>query len=154
MIRIRYFFLFNDFCIIFSLVFYTKVEAQAITTSKWDTLEPVAPEPPTISCSRDSDDSDYREGSLENSRDIDEEKRNRLREIELKAMQYQDEIESGNRTLKQGWTIQQQVTHYRRKLLKKSDKDCNNSDLASDRYNLQTQYRKDRRSPSPSQTDS
>lgn len=43
----------------------------------------------------------------------------KLREIEVKAMQYQDELESGTKILKSGWTVQQQVEHYRRKLLKK-----------------------------------
>lgn len=49
----------------------------------------------------------------------DEEKRARLRDIEVKAMQYQDELESGQRALKSGWNIAQQVEHYRRKLLRK-----------------------------------
>lgn len=52
-------------------------------------------------------------------RDLNEDRRARLREIELKAVQYQDELESGQRTLKSGWSIQQQVEHYRRKLLRK-----------------------------------
>lgn len=34
----------------------SQVEAQAITTSKWDTLDPVAPEPPQISAGDNSDD--------------------------------------------------------------------------------------------------
>lgn len=34
-------------------------------------------------------------------------------------MQYQDELESGRRSLKQGMTIQTQVEHYRKKLIKK-----------------------------------
>lgn len=34
----------------------SQVEAQAITTSKWDTLDPVAPAPPQISMGSDSDD--------------------------------------------------------------------------------------------------
>lgn len=52
-----------------------------------------------------------------------EERRNKLREIEVKAMQYQDELECGERSLKTGWTVPQQVEHYRRKLLRKSDKE-------------------------------
>jgi hypothetical protein len=54
-----------------------------------------------------------------NHRDLNEDRRARLREIELKAVQYQDELECGQRTLKSGWSIQQQVEHYRRKLLRK-----------------------------------
>jgi hypothetical protein len=34
-------------------------------------------------------------------------------------MHYQDEIESGRKSVKSGWTLQQQVEHYRRKLIKK-----------------------------------
>lgn len=52
-----------------------------------------------------------------------EEKRQKLREIEVKAVQYQDELESGQRILKSGWTLPQQVEHYRRKLLRKSEKE-------------------------------
>lgn len=52
-----------------------------------------------------------------------EERRTKLREIEVKAMQYQDELESGQRSLKSGWTVPQQVEHYRRKLLRRSDKE-------------------------------
>ena len=53
------------------------------------------------------------------SRDLQEEKRARLRDIELKTMQYQDELESGARNVKSGWTIAEQVEHYRRKLIRK-----------------------------------
>lgn len=56
---------------------------------------------------------------LLNRRDYNEERRTRLREIEVKAMQYQDELESGRRTVKPGMTIQTQVEHYRKKLIKK-----------------------------------
>ncbi|XP_031630121.1 U2 snRNP-associated SURP motif-containing protein [Contarinia nasturtii] len=90
-----------------------KIEAQAITTSKWETLETQ----PTTNLSEDSFDSfEYSEGT----RDYDEEKRLRLREVELKTVQYQDELESGNRSLKSGWSVQQQCEHYRRKLMKRS----------------------------------
>lgn len=52
-------------------------------------------------------------------RDYNEERRSRLREIEVKIMQYQDELESGRRALKSGMTIQGQVEHYRKKLIRK-----------------------------------
>lgn len=51
-----------------------------------------------------------------------DDRRAKLREIEVKVMQYQDELESGKRALKGGWNIYQQVEHYRRKLLKKVNK--------------------------------
>lgn len=57
-----------------------------------------------------------------------EERRTKLREIEVKAMEYQDELESGSRSLKTGWSVPQQVEHYRRKLLRKSDKERKEKD--------------------------
>lgn len=55
-------------------------------------------------------------------RESADDRRAKLREIEVKVMQYQDELESGKRALKGGWNIYQQVEHYRRKLLKKVHK--------------------------------
>ncbi|XP_049858071.1 U2 snRNP-associated SURP motif-containing protein [Schistocerca gregaria] len=105
-----------------------QVEAQAMTTSKWDMLEQTEP-PEHQEISEDQGESpgggdDSQEGDYSNyeSRDLNEERRARLREIELKAVQYQDELECGQRSLKSGWTIQQQVEHYRRKLLRKAEK--------------------------------
>ncbi|XP_076247074.1 U2 snRNP-associated SURP motif-containing protein isoform X3 [Calliopsis andreniformis] len=88
-----------------------QVEAQAMTTSKWDELG-------------QNDDSNSQDTSMDSSgRDYNEERRNRLREIEVKIMQYQDELESGRRTLKSGMTIQGQVEHYRKKLIRKSERE-------------------------------
>lgn len=89
-----------------------QVQAQAITTSKWDTLEP--PDAPKIYNSDDDDDSD---SNPEQSTNINEERRSRLRDIEVRTMQYQDELESGEKDLKSGWSLNEQVEHYRRKLL-------------------------------------
>ncbi|XP_011505510.1 PREDICTED: U2 snRNP-associated SURP motif-containing protein [Ceratosolen solmsi marchali] len=86
-----------------------QVEAQAMTTSKWEELG-------------QNDDSNSQDASMD-SRDYNEERRNRLREIEVKTMQYQDELENGRRTLKPGMSIQTQVEHYRKKLIKKSERD-------------------------------
>lgn len=147
-----------------------QIEAQAITTSmwiisvkfvffrkssfivwllflgKWDTLDPVAPDPPTISnASEDSFDSF---DGADNNRDFDELKRMRLREIEIQTVQYQDELESGQRPIKSGWTMQQQIEHYRRKLLKKSDREALDSPSVSARRDLI------KRSPSPLSYDS
>ncbi|XP_055374208.1 U2 snRNP-associated SURP motif-containing protein [Condylostylus longicornis] len=113
-----------------------QVEAQAITTSKWDTLDPVAPEPPKF---YDSD-----ERSEDNLEKHDEEKRTKLREIEVKIMQYQDELESGQRELKTGWSMSQQIDHYRRKLLKKEQKVVREEIYDSPKIS--------KRSPSPSES--
>lgn len=123
-----------------------QVEAQAITTSKWDTLDPVAPEPPAISTL--SDDSFDSFENNEGNRDFDEEKRNRLREIELKTIQYQDELESGQRSLKSGWTVQQQIEHYRRKLMKRTHRELQDSPLSSIGRDSRSQT-SSKRSPSP-----
>nr|XP_046267696.1 U2 snRNP-associated SURP motif-containing protein isoform X2 [Scatophagus argus] len=48
---------------------------------------------------------------------MSESKRKRLRELEVKVMEIQDELESGKRQRKSGMSIQQQVEHYRNKLL-------------------------------------
>ncbi|KAG5326007.1 SR140 protein, partial [Acromyrmex heyeri] len=88
-----------------------QVEAQAMTTSKWEELG-------------QNEDSNSQDTSMDSSgRDYNEERRNRLREIEVKIMQYQDELESGRRTLKSGMTIQAQVEHYRKKLIRKSERE-------------------------------
>uniref|UniRef100_A0A1B0GIZ1 Putative splicing regulator n=1 Tax=Lutzomyia longipalpis TaxID=7200 RepID=A0A1B0GIZ1_LUTLO len=133
-----------------------QIEAQAVTTSKWDKLNPVTPEPPRIGGGGDSDDSDDGEslGASDAARDYDEERRTRLREIELKILQYQDELESGKRSLKTGWTMAQQIEHFRRKLMKKSLRDPRgqeNSDSASsEKYSSTSRERRsERRSPSP-----
>lgn len=93
----------------------SQIEAQAVTTSKWDTLDPVAPAPPHISL-RGDDDSD--EGSKD-----DQARRLRMREIEVKIVQYQDEFESGTRQVRVGWTLAEEIAHYRRKMLKKAEKE-------------------------------
>lgn len=95
-----------------------QVEAQAMTTSKWDMLGSSADPSQDSMLNENQDSNDYMD-----SRNMTEERRVKLREIEVKAVQYQDELESGQRSLKTGWTLPQQVEHYRRKLLKKSEKE-------------------------------
>ncbi|XP_011196659.2 U2 snRNP-associated SURP motif-containing protein isoform X2 [Zeugodacus cucurbitae] len=99
-----------------------QVEAQAITTSKWDTLDP--PQPPKF-----YDSSDDEQLSNNVAHHYDEDKRTKLREIEVKTMQYQDELEAGMRQLKSGWTISEQVEYFRHKLLKR-DTDVTDSPLS------------------------
>lgn len=87
-----------------------QVQAEAITTSKWDTLEP--PDAPKFYNSDDDSDS-----NPDQSKNINEERRSKLRDIEVRTMKYQDELESGEKDLKSGWSINEQVENYRRKLL-------------------------------------
>ncbi|XP_033207968.1 U2 snRNP-associated SURP motif-containing protein isoform X2 [Belonocnema kinseyi] len=124
-----------------------QVEAQAMTTSKWEELEQNddsnSQDASMDSSSRDNNDIIQLNSS---SRDYNEERRNRLREIEVKAMQYQDELESGKRSIKSGMSIQAQVEHYRKKLIRKSEremKDIKNDDREDDRR------REKKRSASP-----
>ncbi len=118
-----------------------QVKDQAVTTSKWDLLEPVVPEAPKISAiTANYDDSDSDSDS--NSREFDDERRTRLRELELKVVEYADELESGQRSLKSGMSIGQQIEHYRKKLLKKVDRQ--DSDSTSDRHSSSRRERVER----------
>lgn len=51
--------------------------------------------------------------------DVSEERRARLREVEIRVLQYQDELEQGLRSLKTGYSIHRQVAHYRHKMMRK-----------------------------------
>ncbi|KAK5639350.1 hypothetical protein RI129_011842 [Pyrocoelia pectoralis] len=68
-----------------------QVEAQAMTTSKWDLLESSADN------SQDSKNDNQDSSDYTDPRDMTEERRTKLRDIELKTVQYQDELESGQR---------------------------------------------------------
>jgi len=97
-----------------------QVEAQAMTTSKWDLLEgsgDVDGEPL-------QDDSGGADGgkdskSEEVSAELAEARRIRLREIEVKVMKFQDELELGERERKPGVSISRQVQLYREKLMER-----------------------------------
>ncbi|XP_071542490.1 U2 snRNP-associated SURP motif-containing protein isoform X2 [Panulirus ornatus] len=55
--------------------------------------------------------------------DVSEERRARLREVEIRVLQYQDELEQGLRSLKPGYSIHRQVAHYRHKMMRKIEKE-------------------------------
>ncbi|XP_051950316.1 U2 snRNP-associated SURP motif-containing protein-like isoform X1 [Xyrauchen texanus] len=56
--------------------------------------------------------------------ELSETKRTHLRELEVKVMKFQDELESGKRPRKSSMTLHHQVQHYRNRLLQKEfDKD-------------------------------
>merc|ERR1712106_705367 len=48
------------------------------------------------------------------------ERRALLRDVEVKVMQYQDELENGRKGIKSGWTISEQIEHYRKKMVRKA----------------------------------
>lgn len=120
-----------------------QVADQAITTSKWE-FDPVAPEPPKISliCNYDNSESES------DSESDNEAKRKRLREIEIKIVEYQDELESGKRQRKAGFSISEQLEHYRMKLLRKTERQDSDSQQ-SDRY-ASSSSKRERRSSSSS----
>ncbi|XP_066564964.1 U2 snRNP-associated SURP motif-containing protein isoform X2 [Amia ocellicauda] len=119
----------------------SELEAQAVTTSKWEIFDqPEESEEEQKKEEEDSDDEDDTRSSRSEEQlsysnpikedvsdsktsvkysEMSEEKRAKLREIELKVMKFQDELESGKRPKKSGQSIQEQVEHYRDKLLQR-----------------------------------
>ncbi|XP_031427922.1 U2 snRNP-associated SURP motif-containing protein isoform X2 [Clupea harengus] len=51
--------------------------------------------------------------------ELSESKRSKLRELEVKVMKFQDELELGKKVRKSGMSVQEQIQHYRNKLLQK-----------------------------------
>nr|CAH7761644.1 unnamed protein product [Callosobruchus chinensis] len=109
-----------------------QVEAQAVTTSKSDMLENQDSSQESSANKKDNS-VDYSD-----TRNMTEHKRKKLREIEVKVVQYQDELESGQQQLKSGWTLPQMVEQYRRMLLGKLEKK-----EKSDKYSKEKHKRKD-----------
>ncbi|GFY44282.1 u2 snRNP-associated SURP motif-containing protein, partial [Trichonephila inaurata madagascariensis] len=121
-----------------------------ITTSKWDLLEQnedqeqvddIDGQPMDDTAStqdelsmQDDDNSKDSTSVIEQFKtDINEQRRAKLREIEMKVMKYQDELESGKRSRKQCMKFSDQVEHYRQKLLKKVERDSKLERDGSDR---------------------
>jgi len=122
-----------------------QVKAQAVTTSKWEREEnddlmkaKKALMGAMASKWEDNDDSldgepiEREDGSSELDLKAAEERRQILREIEVKVMGYQDDLESGSKGVKSGWTIAEQVEHYRKKLLRKALEETPKKDKHSD----------------------
>ncbi|KAL4220667.1 U2 snRNP-associated SURP domain-containing protein [Mactra antiquata] len=126
----------------------TELEAQAMTTSKWDLLgeddikqdeeedldgQPIDDD--NLDGQEMSDD-DYDDRSQDSygtprhqqSQEMTEERRRKLREIEVKVMKYQDELEAGKRSRKPGMSMSQQVEYHRKKLLAKEFNDSPSRD--------------------------
>lgn len=123
-----------------------ELEAQAMTTSKWDLLDqqsdgcedqksPAEEEQDDID-GQPMDDMDdmYQDVGSENEnliqdestaaaetfhKQISEERRAKLRELEVKVIKYHDDLELGRRTRKEGMSLQDQVQYYRKKLIHK-----------------------------------
>ena len=90
------------------------MQAQAITTSKWDLFDDKGRK--GITEPDDEDDEEDIDGVPLNHDDnqldlrVSEDRRARLREIEIQVMKYQDELESGKQAVKSGWTISEQAS--------------------------------------------
>ncbi|XP_039616431.1 U2 snRNP-associated SURP motif-containing protein isoform X3 [Polypterus senegalus] len=118
----------------------SELESQAVTTSKWEVFD--QPEESEEEQKKEEEESEDEEDTrsshseeqqlysnpikddLSESKSVkysemSEEKRAKLREIELKVMKFQDELESGKRPKKPGQSIQEQIEHYRDKLLQR-----------------------------------
>ncbi|ESP01722.1 hypothetical protein LOTGIDRAFT_139163, partial [Lottia gigantea] len=106
------------------------LEAQAMTTSKWDQLEGRNEEmeeeldghrsqASDISDSDDDAPTPTHSSNYNARQEMTEERRARLREIELKVMKYQDELEAGKRSRKPHLSMIEQMQAYRKKLLRK-----------------------------------
>uniref|UniRef100_A0A672J5W9 U2 snRNP-associated SURP motif-containing protein n=1 Tax=Salarias fasciatus TaxID=181472 RepID=A0A672J5W9_SALFA len=155
----------------------SRCEVLTVTTSKWEIFEQPEETKKDDDDSDDdnrsprSDDQSYSNPMRDDSdmktktSELNEEKRTKLREIEVKVMKFQDELESGKRPKKSGQSIQEQVEHYRDKLLQKVSKHvlfrCRSLvfliklhvfNLPSDRYLSPPVDRKRRHSGSPSPT--
>lgn len=104
-----------------------QVEAQAITTSKWDTLESnnsrkrsYSDEEEDSSEEDSSPRGDDRKKTVKKDLSYDEDKRAKLREVEVQTIQYQDELESGARSVREGMTMSGQLEQFRKRLMNKS----------------------------------
>ncbi|XP_033119834.1 U2 snRNP-associated SURP motif-containing protein-like [Anneissia japonica] len=111
------------------------LESQAMTTSKWELLETLEEEKPKEVEEEEEDEDgvpieeDEDDDEQESSKSYDlntlkplemtEERRAKLREIEMKVMKFQDDVEGGRRSRKSGMSISEQVQKYRKKLLQK-----------------------------------
>merc|ERR1712071_562993 len=58
-----------------------------------------------------------------NSDSRNEDRRGKLRDIELKVVRYQDDLEAGNQSRVSGMTVPEQVQQYREHLLRKAMRD-------------------------------
>ncbi|XP_055330103.1 U2 snRNP-associated SURP motif-containing protein-like [Paramacrobiotus metropolitanus] len=83
-----------------------QVKAQAITTSKWDLVEGADGAPKESESSK-----------AIQAKKLDDEVREKLREIEMRVMTYQDELESGKRKRTAGESMSSQVEKYRKSLM-------------------------------------
>ncbi|KAM3932207.1 U2 snRNP-associated SURP motif-containing protein isoform 2-T2 [Leptodactylus fuscus] len=153
----------------------TELESQAVTTSKWEIFDQheASDEEENQNQEEDSEDDDTQSSKSEDQHyysnpirddmsdsksfkysEMSEEKRAKLREIELKVMKFQDEIESGKRPKKSGQSIQEQVEHYRDKLLqrereKEMERERDRDKKDKDKFDYRSKEKKDKDETTP-----
>ncbi|XP_077344357.1 U2 snRNP-associated SURP motif-containing protein isoform X5 [Lithobates pipiens] len=153
-----------------------ELESQAVTTSKWELFDQheESDEEENQNQEEESDDEEDTQSSKSEDQhyysnpirddmsdsksfkysEMSEEKRAKLREIELKVMKFQDEIESGKRPKKSGQSIQEQVEHYRDKLLqrereKEMERERDRDKKDKEKFEYRTKDKKDKDESTP-----
>uniref|UniRef100_A0A6I8RL20 U2 snRNP associated SURP domain containing n=1 Tax=Xenopus tropicalis TaxID=8364 RepID=A0A6I8RL20_XENTR len=154
----------------------SELESQAVTTSKWELFDQHEESEEEENLNQDEESEDEEDTQSSKSEDqhyysnpirdemsdsksmkyseMSEEKRAKLREIELKVMKFQDEIESGKRPKKPGQSIQEQVEHYRDKLLqrereKELERERERDKKDKDKAEYRTKEKKDKDESTP-----
>ncbi|XP_063375510.1 U2 snRNP-associated SURP motif-containing protein [Cydia amplana] len=94
--------------------------------SKWESVEPAdtwpePAQPPPAPSITPTPQPDITTTSMSEELSL---KRSVLRDIEVKVLKYADELEAGHRARRPGLTPQQQLQHYRRKLIKKASREA------------------------------
>lgn len=88
--------------------------------SKWESVKPEDIEAQAMSTKKIYDLELERQRNIDRQgRKLSEEQRDSLRKIELLVMQYQDELESGQRKRKRGRSMDEEICHYRKTLMSK-----------------------------------
>lgn len=134
------------------------VQSQAMTTSKWDTLEPTSnidgdplEEEVTEEVTLEGQ---PKEADEDKSAVLDATKRARLREIEVKVMKFQDELENGQREKNPQMSISSQVDQYRTKLMERDAEKETKRSRGSGRDEKKKDRKKERSSSDSSESSS
>ncbi|XP_075426207.1 U2 snRNP-associated SURP motif-containing protein isoform X3 [Ascaphus truei] len=156
----------------------SELESQAVTTSKWEIFDQheESEEEENPNQEEESEDEDDTQSSKSEDQhyysnpirdemsdsksmkysEMSEEKRAKLREIEVKVMKFQDEIELGKRPKKPGQSIQEQVEHYRDKLLQRErekvmerERERDRDKKDKDKFDYRTKDKKDKEDTTP-----
>ncbi|XP_026319389.1 U2 snRNP-associated SURP motif-containing protein [Hyposmocoma kahamanoa] len=107
----------------------------AFIPSRWETVDPqpAAPSDTWPTPARPPDEpSPVHNAQQQNDSEEQCLKRETLREIEVRVLKYADELEAGVRARRPGLAAQQQIQHYRRKLIKKAVREAKEAEETRD----------------------